>query len=305
MRSPAVDGTFLHPRHGGGALKTTTRYLRPCLSALERAAQRVIVGTADPAAYAFYRRLTAHGYEPDRHIDVLPDHRLVYVCVPKCASSRVKLTLSALLGRTPVSRWEVNKRKLSGLNGPKHVGLSTFYRVATDPATLRFSFVRNPYARLVSCWADKFRDRPLVPGQPSIDPYLAWRQRNDPSLPHGADRTLSFPEFVEMATTTASARVDAHWQLQADLLDMPGIALDLVGKMESFASDFRPVLDHVGADDVLRRRALVPFNASQHSRWADYYTDELAAQVYRAYERDFDRFGYSRALAGYPLALTG
>jgi hypothetical protein len=263
---------------------------------MEEGLRRLTVGLCDPQAYAFYARLMTGGYEPNRHIDVLPDHRLIYICVPKCASSRIKMTLSALIGRSPKSAWEANKRRISGLKGPKHVGLSAFWRVAVDPNALRFSFVRNPYARIVSCWADKFRDTPLIPGRPSIDPYLAWRRRNDTSLPATADRTLSFAEFVLFATATANDRVDAHWQLQVDLLDMPGIALDFVGKIESFPHDFGCVLDHVRANDALRRRAVLPFNVSCHDACSSYYTRDLAARVYRAYERDFDSFGYRQTL---------
>jgi len=274
-----------------------TRFFRPHLSAIEETVRRLTVGLCNPEAYAFYARLMAGGYEPNRHIDVLPDHRLIYICVPKCASSRIKMTLSALIGRCPKSAWEANRRRISGLKGPKHVGLSAFWRVAVDPSALRFSFVRNPYDRIVSCWADKFRGKPLIAGGPSIDPYLAWRRQNDRSFAEGADRTLSFAEFVLFATATANDRVDAHWQLQVDLLDMPGIALDLVGKIETFEHDFGRVLDHVRASDALRRRAALPFNVSCHDAWQDYYTRDLAARVYRAYERDFDSFGYPRALA--------
>jgi hypothetical protein len=52
-----------------------------------------------PQAHAFYMKLMEDGYQPNVLIDVLPDERIVYVCVPKCASSRIKKTLSALLGR--------------------------------------------------------------------------------------------------------------------------------------------------------------------------------------------------------------
>jgi hypothetical protein len=202
-----------------------------------------------------------------------------------------------LLGHAPKSVREVNKRKLSGLKGPKHIGLTIFRHTAIDPRTLRFSFVRNPYDRLVSCWTDKFRDTPLIPTYPTIDSYLAWRRENDRSFPEGIDRTLSFDQFITFATATAQERVNAHWHLQDKLLDVPGIKLDLVGKVESFAADFSRVLDHVEADDALRSQATRPINISHHKRQSDYYTSEIADRVYRAYERDFDRFEYARALS--------
>ena len=107
---------------------------------------------------------------------------------------------------------------------------------------------------------------------------------------------MSFAQFVEFASETADRRVNTHWQLQDDLLDMPGIKLDLVGKVETFHDDFIRVLDHVGAAGRLRQAIGIQLNASRHQPWQDYYTDALAARVHRAYERDFDRFGYTRAV---------
>lgn len=234
----------------------------------------------------------AGGFAPNAHIDVLPEQRIIHLCVPKNASSRIKMALSSLLGRTVKSEWEANKRKLSGLKSPKRVGLSVFHRLATDPETLRFAFVRNPYARLVSCWLNKFCDVRLIAANPSVRSYLAWRQHNDLSLPEGPTSTLSFEQFIHLVTMTAKERVDAHWHLQADLLNMPGIDLNLIGRVEFFARDFMRVLDHAQASDALRIDAVKPINQSGNGDWAHYYTSELAERVYKAYEIDFDRFEY-------------
>ena len=277
-------------------MKPITRLGRPYLSAIEEAVRRLIVGQIDPEAYAFYARLMAGGFAPNKHIEVLPEQRIIYICVPKNASSRIKMTLGALLGNFLTSELEANQRKLSGLKSPKQVGLTKFRRIATDTGTLRFSFVRNPYARLVSCWVDKFRDRPLTLNYPSVYTYLAWRQENDPSLPEGATSTLCFEEFANFAATTALERVDPHWNVQADILDMPGIELNLVGRVESFEKDFMRVLDYAHANDTLRAEAVKLVNASDNMEWTRYYTNELADRVYKAYELDFDRFQYPRKL---------
>jgi hypothetical protein len=86
-------------------------------------------------------------------------------------------------------------------------------------------------------------------------------------------------------------------QVQDDILSMPGITLDFIGKVETFAQDFERVLDHVRASAAPRRQALAAVNESDHEPWASYYTGDLADRLYRACECDFDRFGYPRALA--------
>jgi hypothetical protein len=273
-------------------MKPVTRVFRQYSLPIVDKARRLLC----PQAHSLYAKLMDDGYEPNVLIDVLPVQRIIYVCVPKCASSRIKKTLGALLGRDIRSSKEAYERLQSGLRNPKRVGLLTFWRVATDPGALRFSFVRNPYARLVSLWAHQFRNRPLVPGLPCVNSYLAWRERVDPSLPKGADRMISFKEFVPFVTATANDRIDPHWTHQVTIIDMPGIILDIVGRVETFAHDFSRVLDHVRASPALRTQSVLPFNASDHDAWPNYYTAELADMVYRAYEPDFDRLQYPRTL---------
>ena len=113
----------------------------------------------DAEASSFYASLVGGGFAANSHIDALPRHHLLYVVVPKCASTTIKMVLSSLAKRKPASAAQLHMRRYSGLKSPKLVGISAFYRFATDPATLRFSFVRNPYARLVSAWADKFLNK--------------------------------------------------------------------------------------------------------------------------------------------------
>jgi len=270
---------------------------RHYLGRARSAVVNVFNGLLDPTACSYFAKLMAQGYDPHSHIDVLPEHRLIYVCIPKCASTTIKMTLSALAGFKPTSFEQLHKRKYSGLPAPHHVGISNFYRLATDPKTLRFSFVRNPYDRLVSAWADKFQDKPLVPGDSFIHQYLRHRREIDSSLPEGGDQTLSFDHFVTYAAATADRRVNAHWHLQAGMLDVPGIELDIVGRVESFRTDFARVLDHLNACDQLRQKAFMLLNASPHRSWPEYYTTALADRVYRAYERDFDLLGYPRAVS--------
>jgi hypothetical protein len=251
----------------------------------------------DPEATSFFETMAEGGYNPNAHIDVLPRHGLIYISVPKCASTTIKGALSVLdRGVAPPSD-RLHARRYSGLYSPLRVGLSTFRQLALSPNTLRFSFVRNPYARLVSAWADKFQDKPLVPGNSFIEAYLDHRPAIDRALPHGAGRTLSFVQFVTFAIVTADCRLDAHWQMQDDLVSMPGISVNFVGKVENFSDDFTRVLDHVGADERVRTAVRARHNESRHQPWRDYYNDALAKQVYRAYRRDFERFGYSRSIA--------
>ena len=260
-------------------------------------ASRSVAGFLNPAAVTFYENLVVGGYEPDQLLFVLAQHNLIYVAVPKVASTQIKATLAKLEGRFSRSLKQSRRSLPRGPYGPRSMTVNSFHRLATNPDTLRFSFVRNPYARAVSCWAHKFADKPLIQGDSFIDAYLAIRHEIDTELPAGPDRTLSFADFVVFAAATAKVRHDIHLQTQDEILSMPGITLDLIGKMENFDGDFVHVLDHVGASDGIRRDAAIVINRSRHDDWPTYFTPELADRIYRAYECDFDRFSYARSIS--------
>jgi hypothetical protein len=145
---------------------------------------------------------------------------------------------------------------------------------------------------LVSAWADKFKSKPLVPGDAFVEVYLQHRLAAGTSLLYGKDQTLSFAQFAEFASATAHQRLNAHWNLQDDLLNMPGLELNLIGRVERFAEDFRRVLDRIGSARWASQFIGARHRASQHFAWQDYYTPQIAKRVYCAYECDFDRFGY-------------
>lgn len=259
----------------------------------------------DPEALRFYRGVLANGYLPNNLIDVAADLGILYIANPKAACTRIRATLAFFLGRDVMSgwdakkNWQVHKRSYSGLKAPRH-DISGFYGLAKNPRALRFSFVRNPYDRMVSCWVDQYRDKPLVAGRDVyIDTYLDHRQGVSASLPAGFNETLSFPQFVEFALRTGdNARPAAamHWHPQAKILDVPGMQLNFIGKIENFATDFDRVLDFLRADAEARAKLIEPFHFSKRKPVSAYVTPDLAEQIYSAYEEDFDRFKYPRSL---------
>jgi len=272
------------------------RYCRYRVGLARSRVTRFIDSCFDPEASRFYSDLVERGFDQLSHIDVLPRQRVVYLCIPKCASTTIRMALSAMIGYGEVPAEQVHLRRQSGLRSPKQVGASAFYRLVKDETALRFSFVRNPYDRLVSAWADKFRDKPLAAGDPIVDIYLEQRRAMDLPLPKNADETLSFADFVHFTAATADRRIDVHWQSQDDILNVPGIVFDFIGKLESFNQDFARVIEHVGAGHAAAAAINAHFNRSRHRPWRDYYTGPLAAEVYRTYERDFDRLGYARSI---------
>ncbi|MEM1131241.1 MAG: sulfotransferase family 2 domain-containing protein, partial [Pseudomonadota bacterium] len=97
-------------------------------------------------------------------------HGFVYVETPKVACTTVKRVLQAAeLGpeRQTETPADVHAKSQSPLLAPSS-DLQGFVAAMRDPAVFRFGFVRNPYARALSCWLDKmvnndFERRRLAP----------------------------------------------------------------------------------------------------------------------------------------------
>lgn len=222
------------------------------------------------------------GFEPTALIDIAPACRALYIVVPKAASSTIKAMLAMTNGRHNLSLREIHKRRVSKLKGPEAFSPASLHEIATSPEWFRFSFVRNPYARLGSCFADKFSGRVMSRNDAYADQLLRYR-------PQYEGRIITFPEFAEFACETAKHRINTHWNLQSDILAMPGISLDFIGKVETFDEDFPAIVERLN----LCAQAGVRVNESNRNDWTDYYTPTLTAMVQRAYRDDFDRFGYA------------
>ncbi|MBU8869694.1 MAG: sulfotransferase family protein [Gemmatimonadales bacterium] len=132
----------------------------------------------------------------------------------------------------------------------------------------KFSFVRNPWDRLVSLYT--FR-RGKTPPQ-TLLPFSQWIRRVwEQELDHkaGGGRFL-------------------HWN-QLDWLSVDGrLDMDFIGRVENMAADFATVCTRLGIDNP----GLGRYNTTQHRPYGSYYDAETRDLVARKYERDIEYFEY-------------
>lgn len=63
-----------------------------------------------------------------------------------------------------------------------------------------------------------------------------------------------------------------------------------------FDLEFGRVFDHLGV--VAKFKSVVKLlNKSDHLSWSEHYDGSLVKEVHRAYETDFDTFGYSQRVS--------
>jgi len=166
------------------------------------------------------------------------------------------------------------------------------------------AFVRNPYARVLSGWKDKFRDGHLKSPDGRALAYprsmrgrelrAARRFAAARGLPGAEDGTLfEFPTFVAMIADQPPGQRNQHWDQQVAVLQADHFALSHTWRIEDQLQDgVRELCRALGFDpDWGLARLGTKLNQSSPTT-EPFYTEDLARIVQRINAPDFDRFGY-------------
>lgn len=161
----------------------------------------------------------------------------------------------------------------------------------------RFTFVRNPYARLLSGYLDKIVNNDWERGRHL--PLLGFERTARPSL----------LEFLVALRQRPEPKRDIHFWTQAQLVAAGDIAFDMIGRFECFDEDFhRLKQDFFGDSSVANYAEFGKHHASGASeKISQYFGAEEIALVREIYAPDFTIFGYSEDVADSlapPVALA-
>ena len=131
----------------------------------------------------------------------------------------------------------------------------------------KFTFVRNPWDRLLSCYVQKFA--------------------NPKSFYSKKVKVNSFREFIisfiqhEDLTTC-----NIHHRLQTELMNPK--KMNFIGRFETLQKDFNKVSSKIG----IGKPQLPKLNPSKHKHYTTYYDDEMNQIVQKKYKQDIELLGY-------------
>ncbi|MGB0904845.1 MAG: sulfotransferase family protein, partial [Mangrovicoccus sp.] len=222
-------------------------------------------------------------------INIDLDDRVAYFETPKVACTSIKAYMIARAGaRLPDFKMpqNIHDRKksplveLGNLNEPRalEVMLGSFKR---------FSFVRNPYTRILSAYLDKIVQNDHERAR--MLPIFGFEQTDRPS----------FLEFLRALEQIPNHRRDIHFVSQADLLMVDLIDYTRLGRMETFDQDFHLIREKLFQD----KTAKISSNAGRHhatgaaDNIATHYGQEETDMVQALFAADFKLFGYSTDIA--------
>lgn len=207
-------------------------------------------------------------YEKNKYT-VVPEKGLVYFHIPKVATSSIVESITGVGAKDDYMVHTLAKAVNS--------------LTETEENYFKFSFVRNPFERLVSCYESKYhedRKHLRVLTYLTYDYYLLGYMKNDQGFEHFIHKVCSLPDGLR----------DLHVKSQYRILcDKKGrLRVNYVGKYEDLENDYRVIKEKYSVEP------LPHFNKSKHRDWKDYYTLESAQLVYNTYRLDFEKFGYKK-----------
>lgn len=219
-------------------------------------------------------RVMKYGAYTRRTYLVRPEQKLLYLSISKAACSSIKASILSL------DRQE-NYQRLHGAVARE--GDQLYDAPLKDyPDYFKFTFVRNPFDRLVSCYENKYHtDRALLGKELKhlyFDYYLMGYLRKD----------RGFAEFARRVRRIPDKWADKHLISQfSRVRDKDGKQyLDFIGRFENLAVDYEPIRAKYNL------APLTVYNKTGKGNWMDYYDEKTARLVYERYRQDIEAFGY-------------
>lgn len=190
------------------------------------------------------------------------DKKCIFVHIPKCAGSSINQQL------------ELNSVGFSG-----HSPMS-YHSEYSD--YFSFTFIRNPYDRVVSAYK-YFR---------KLKEGYRWYKRN--SIISDAAKQMDFKGFVNhiphfmnlMKREEGSFESGIHFQPFYYFIDQP---IDFVGRFENIQQDYAAILSHL----KLPAKPLPKTNSTNNLNYQQLYIEETKKLVYNIYQEDIEKYNYN------------
>jgi hypothetical protein len=210
-------------------------------------------------------------------------NRYLYMETPKVGCSTIKKNLQLLENDgEETGEKNIHDKDASPLLSPLDKGVD-LKEALND--YFKFTFVRNPYTRILSCYLDKFR-----PDKPKFRQHLG--------LPDNAE--VSFEEFLQRVKLQDPKEMNIHWMPQSTILAPESVDYNFVGRFENFQEEFKQVLTKISVLNGLPAPEEGWFK-SRHSKFRSdagtqleqFMTRPAQKLIQKIYSEDFERYGYS------------
>ncbi|MEQ9529441.1 MAG: sulfotransferase family 2 domain-containing protein [Parvibaculaceae bacterium] len=226
----------------------------------------------------------------NHNFHIMPKLGIVYAAIPKVGCSMLKAAFLRYHGSAETKRLKhIHNVDNQPWEHVKDRGVADMLNRISRGDLKAVAFVRNPYARTLSCYINQF-DTSGLEGIPE-----GFRKRRE-QLMGDADRVPTFEEFVDAVGRQSTYEMNGHWRPQTEQLLWGDIDYTFVGQLENFDEGRVRLSDLAGHDLKPYFTRFSSHHAGSVSRTGEFYTPEIAEKVRHIYAADFETFGYGTAL---------
>lgn len=205
-----------------------------------------------------------------------PVEPFFYSRIPKAANTSITQTLFQHTSFRPAQ---------ARRNNPKYKFLRPLFLSKDEVDRLansafKFTFVRDPYSRVLSAYLDKV-GRKRHQGQR----FLHWASRH-----RQPETFLGFCRYLD----AGGLYLDMHWAPQVGILCLHLEDFNFIGRVERLDHDLGVVLSQLYGVTAAAPAPRAGTNTGASARVAEAYGDEEREIVNRLYAADFERLGYDR-----------
>ncbi|RMD47431.1 MAG: hypothetical protein D6832_06080 [Alphaproteobacteria bacterium] len=165
---------------------------------------------------------------------------------------------------------------------------AAWHRLPGGGEPVRFSCVRHPLGRFVSCYR-YFFEKKARPGLRHLKPLES--RGFDPS----GDRTRNmeiFADYVAEAIAEAPAICDPHFREQNRNVGHGLVELDVLGRVEDFTAFLEELFERAGRPELMDRLQSIRLSFNRTPGPPPQVSAPLRRKVRSIYERDYALFGY-------------
>lgn len=216
--------------------------------------------------YQFFRdmgHVLLHRELDSPDLIILDEEEVVFVSVAKSACSSIKASIT--------------ENPPDGTTVHDHISHLSNRRIPVSKRSyFVFTFVRDPYERLTSCYRSKFNKQ--NESEFIYSHYLFGYLKNDDTFEEFLRKVSKIPDFLS----------DRHFKSQHYIIFSHGNKIDYIGKVENLDSDYEDIRQRYGFSELTVR------NKSQGKSANELFTTESRKMVYKRYKKDFEVFGYAK-----------
>jgi len=206
-------------------------------------------------------------------------NKYIYSYIPKAACTTIRRLLANKEGIKWHPNWSVKNGKI----------LKTSFKTIKKAEITKyedykyFTFVRNPWSRLVSCYFDKVVSVRTMPDSKFVFKgiYKRFRKRYKGVR---FDR-MSFIDFANFVVSHREEESDGHFRSQHTFLILD--RLDFIGKVENLFIDFDKIFGDNSCDKQYSEWS------TKHKHYTEYYNRTIEDQIGERYKEDINIFNYT------------